>query len=190
MSDKEDLLEGGITLHYNAPSSYDLPSAVQVQAQDPEEEEVAVEEDTAPADAPADAAEEDVADEAAQEDTGPSEDEMLDEIENSPGAQWKKYLRPILKMIKDTNLMVPIELRNSYAIGVDDDTLLGFHITGVVHFLDDIPEDVAAQLKGEVLRYDATITPDGTIGDVDLVYPTLKPPYEPIFRINRNVDSL
>ena len=87
-------------------------------------------------------------------------------------------------------MKVPIELHNSYAVGVDDDTSLGFHITGVVHFIDEVPEDVAAQLDGEILRYDASITPDGIISNVDLVYPTLKPPYEPTFHINRNVDSL
>jgi hypothetical protein len=182
MSEKETLSEGGIALQYAAPSPYDLPTAIQVEAQDPEEktDEVAPAED-APADEPTD---------EEPKETGPSEEEMLDEIENSPGVQWKKYLRPILKIIKDTKLKVPIELHNSYTIGLDNDTSLGFHIVGIVHFLEDVPEDIAVELQGEPLRFDAAITPDGSLGDVDLVYPTLSTPYMPTFHVNRNVYHL
>lgn len=186
MSDKETRSEGGIALQYAGASPYDLPEAIQVEAKDPEEEKPEEESEDA---TPAEEEEEEEANEDEQE-AGPSEEEMLDEIENSPGVQWKKYLRPILKIVKDTKLRVPIELHNSYAIGIDDDTSLGFHITGVVHFLGEVPADVAAQLDGGTLRFDASVTPDGTISGVDLVYPTLKPSYEPTFHINRNVDRL
>ena len=194
MSDKDfPSSEGGIDIEYGASSPFELPDAMRVEAEDPEEEK----DEEAPAeDAPAedtDVPAEDalMADEPEEaEEVGPSEEEMLDEIEKSPGVQWRKYLRPILKIIKDTKLKVPIELHNSYTVGMDDDTSLGFHITGVVHFLEEIPPDVAVRLKGETLRYDASITPDGRLGDVDLLYPTLTTPYEPTYRINRNVDSL
>jgi len=193
MSDQETLSsEGGIGIEFSAPSPYDLPEKLRVEAQDPEEEksEESPTEDT-PEEPAEEAADDPLAEEEPEEEkVGPSEEEMLESIEKSPGVQWRKYLRPVLKIIKDTKLKVPIELHNSYTVGMDDDTSLGFHIVGIVHFIDEVPADVAAQLKGETLRYDAFVTPDGNLGDVDLLYPTLQAPYEPTFRINRNVERL
>lgn len=172
--DKNASSEVGIFVD-SGTSPYDLP--IKTAADDLEEE-------TATDEPPS----EEDSEEGTEE--GPSEEQMLSDVENSPGVQWKKYLRPILKIIKDTILRVPIELRNSYTVGLDDDTALGFHIVGMVHFLDNVPADVAAQLDGATLRYDAFITPNGTIGDVDLVFPTDEKLYIPTFRINRNVEKL
>jgi len=172
MSSEVKLPSDGVALDAIVTSPYDLPVNKIVVAQDPPEEDAAA---GTPEDAPTE--------------EGPSEEDLLTEIENSPGVQWKKYLRPILKIIKDTKLKVPIELHNSYATGIDEDTFLGFHIIGTVHFLEEIPADIAAALQGAPLQYEASITPDGAIGDVSLNYATVGDNYEPTYRVNRNVSA-
>jgi hypothetical protein len=159
---------GSVVIRSIDGSPYELPEARLIEAQDPPTEDVPAEET----------------------DAGPTEEELVKEVEDSPGAQWEKYLQPILRVIKDTKLKVPIELHNNYSVGVDGDVSLGFRITGVVYFIKGVPPDIAYALQGSPLRYVAFITPDGRIGDVSLVYDDAgEEPQEPVYRVNRNVTS-
>lgn len=142
---------------------------------------------------------EDIADDTASDDTaavdpgigeatpettpeGPSEAEMVKEIEESPAASWEKYLQPILKDIRNT-VKVPIELQNSHMVPFAQDPDLGFYITGVVAFLDEVPAVYADLPKGERLRYVAYVSPDGILTrDIDLIYSTQQKAPTPDYR--------
>jgi len=124
---------------------------------------------------------------------GPTEKEMVEAVEDSPAAEWQKYLQPIIREIK-LMLRVPVELRNSFTISEQGDPSLGFHITGVVQFTEEIPPSLEEVLAGRPLRYKAYISPDGALADqIDLLYHTDDPyemPQEPTFRSNPNQYSI
>ncbi len=129
----------------------------------------------------------------AAENEGPTEKEMVEDVEDSPGAEWRKYLQPILREVK-LLLNVPLELRNSFTVPVQGDSSLGFHITGVVYFTDGIPPDIEETLDGRALRYKAYVSPDGILADqVELLYLT-EDRYEmdtpPVYRHNPNQYSI
>jgi len=200
----------GIELDPNAPSPYHLPEHL-VQAQDPDEEEETPEaKGEGEAEAPAEPfsmeeledltglegggdkvepEDEEEGDEEEDKDEAPTEEEMVKEKEESAPATWKKYLQPILRDI-EINLKVPIELKNSFTVGYDDDPDLGFYILGTVKFPEGVPVDLEEVLQGRPLKYKAYVSPDGILSNhVELVYPSAEPSYQPVFRRNPNVFS-
>lgn len=167
-----------ISLDPSSPSPYDLPRLV--EAQDPPVEDdaglqellddppVAPASGETPSTEPEDTDTADAADLALEsedpESTVPTSDELVQEIESSPPADWQQYLQPILKDIKNT-VQVPIELRNSIMTSpFAGDPDLGFHITGTIVFLDAVPPEYADLPNDTPLRYEAYVSPDGELG--------------------------
>lgn len=89
-------------------------------------------------------------------------EKLVQEIENSPASNWRDYLQPILKDIKQQLGGVTISLLNPQ-IDSDVDVDLGFHITGYIRFLDDIPISVLHQYGDAPLHFKIFVDPDGKL---------------------------
>lgn len=95
---------------------------------------------------------------------GPTEPEMVEKLEDDPGANWRElYLQPIIRTIRNrfdlekgqVSLVGP-----SKRVPYGSDTL-GFDITGHVRFKDFVPSQ--EEFGKQPYRFTATITPDGEV---------------------------
>jgi hypothetical protein len=105
----------------------------------------------------------DTGDDTADADAGPEvedPDKTSKEIEKSPANNWREYLQPILKDIKQQFGGVPISLLGT-DIDADVDVDLGFHITGYVRFLGKVPTNIQEQYGDAPLHFKAFIDPEG-----------------------------
>ena len=99
-------------------------------------------------------------------DTGPSSEEMVEELRSSPSENWREYLQPII-----------ISIRNQYGLDLGQVKLLGprlfgkekttpaygFSIGGHVKF-DPAPPDQVREDHGlPPYKFKATITPEGEL---------------------------
>jgi len=110
----------------------------------------------------------------ATEDAGPEPedpDQVSREIEKSPASNWKQYEQPILKDIKQQFGGVPVSLLNPQ-IESDVDVDLGFHITGYVRFLGEVPHDVLDEYGDAPLHFKIFVDPDGKLQRSSLTFYT------------------
>lgn len=98
-------------------------------------------------------------------------DQVSREIEESPASNWKEYEQPILKDIKQQFGGVPISLLNPQ-IETDVDVDLGFHITGYVKFLGEVPHAVQDEYGDVPLHFKVFVDPDGKLQRSSLTFYT------------------
>lgn len=95
----------------------------------------------------------------------PSEEEMVQTVEESPAAKWREYLQPII-----------MELRNQFGLEHGSVSLLnpriqtpagtstlGFNIVGHIRFQPDTSADVVEKYGFEPYKFTATVTPQGNL---------------------------
>jgi hypothetical protein len=97
--------------------------------------------------------------------------EVSRELDKSPASNWKKYEQPILKDIRRQFGGVPISLLNPH-IESDVDVDLGFHITGYVKFLGDIPHTILDEYGDAPLHFKVFIDPEGKFQRSSLTFYT------------------
>ena len=99
------------------------------------------------------------------EDTGPSSEDMVEELRSSPSENWREYLQPII-----------ISIRNQYGLETGKVKLLGprlksklsspsygFSIEGHVRFEDGPPDDVREKHGQAPYKFEANVNPDGEL---------------------------
>lgn len=94
----------------------------------------------------------------------PSESEMVEQLEEDPGANWRDlYLQPIIRAIRnrfdlDRRTVTLLGPTKKVPFGSDS---LGFNITGHVRFKDFVPPE--DQYGKAPYRFTATVDPDGEL---------------------------
>lgn len=98
-------------------------------------------------------------------------DQVSREIEKSPASNWKEYEQPILRDIKQQFGGVPISLLSTQ-LEADVDVDLGFHITGYVKFLGEVPHAVQDEYGDVPLHFKVFVDPDGKLQRSSLTFYT------------------
>lgn len=104
-------------------------------------------------------------DETLPDNAGPEPEDpakLSREIEKSPASNWRGYLQPILKDIKQQFGGVDISLLNPQ-IESDVDVDLGFYITGYVRFLEETPSSILDEYGDAPLHFKVFVDPDGKL---------------------------
>ena len=89
-------------------------------------------------------------------------EKLVQEIEQSPASNWRDYIQPILKDIKQQLGGVSISLLNPQ-LESDVDVDLGFYITGYVRFLEDPPISVLHQYGDAPVHFKIFVDPEGKL---------------------------
>lgn len=100
----------------------------------------------------------------AEDDTGPTEVEMVERLEEEPGANWRDlYLQPIIRAVRNRFDLEPgqIKLLGPKKKAPYGSDALGFDITGHVRFEDFTPP--ANDYGDGPYRFTAHIDPQGEL---------------------------
>jgi len=130
----------------------------------PEDEEE--EEDTADKDTDATGEEGTPPQEKEEESKGPSSEEMVKQMEDSPSENWREYLQPIIVSIrKQYGLeMGQVKLLNPTLLGDKfSSPSYGFAIGGHVKFSEHPPDKLREDHGLPPYKFEATVTPDGEL---------------------------
>ncbi len=98
----------------------------------------------------------------AQDEDPVDEAAMVEELEQEPAEQWRDYLQPIIRALKqslgaEVSLLGP-RMGNPYS-----SPQYGFVITGHVGFPQGRPADVAERFGDRPVEFRAYVSPDGTL---------------------------
>lgn len=90
-------------------------------------------------------------------------EKLIKEINESPAANWRDYLQPIIRDLKVRFNDQPITLRNPEMTSETGDFDLGFYITGYVHFVNGVPPKLVEEFGHGPLHFKVFVDGDGKL---------------------------
>jgi hypothetical protein len=110
-----------------------------------------------------------VAQEPEEDALGPSEEEMVDTIEDAPADRWRDYLQPIIRLLKQ-QLGVPVILLGPRQENPYGATQYGFTIEGHLKFPEGKTPTLDEQFGNRPIKFRAYIDPEGDLSPSVEVY--------------------
>jgi hypothetical protein len=103
-----------------------------------------------------------IAQEPEKDVVGPSEEEMVDEIEDTPASRWREYLQPIIRLLKQ-QLGIKVHLLGPQQKNPYGATQYGFSIEGHLKFPEGLTPELSEQFGDAPISFRAYIDPSGEL---------------------------
>jgi len=93
----------------------------------------------------------------------PDESQMVEQLEQNPASNWKEYLQPIIRALKQQLGADGVSLLSPAIDAKFASPDLGFYIVGDVGFEDERPATVIDNYGNGPLPFRAYVSPDGKL---------------------------
>jgi len=98
-----------------------------------------------------------------EKDERPDEAEMVQEIEESPVADWREYLQPIIRAMRTQLGGVQVSLLSPTVSNTYSSPQFGFNIVGFVEFPQGTPVDILEEFGDVPIKFQAYVSPEGKL---------------------------